>query len=80
MPSVLDRKFDAVLQKVIGEGGRIQIGRDAEGRAIVTNLPPTLPMLFDAFADYLCQHRIIFAVKHTRHSCSSALPFVVPLL
>jgi acyl-CoA synthetase (AMP-forming)/AMP-acid ligase II len=49
MPSVLDRKFDAVLQKVIGEGGRIQIGRDAEGRAIVTNLPPTLPMLFDAF-------------------------------
>ena len=49
MPSVLDRKYDAVLQKVIGEGGRIQIGRDAEGRAIVTNLPPTLPMLFDAF-------------------------------
>jgi len=49
MPSALDRKFDAVLQKVIGEGGRIQIGRDAEGRAIVTNLPPTLPMLFDAF-------------------------------
>ena len=49
MPSVLDRKYDAVLARVIGEGGRIQIGRDAEGRAIVTNLPPTLPMLFDAF-------------------------------
>ena len=49
MPSALDRKYDAVLEKVIGEGGRIQIGRDSEGRAIVTNLPPTLPMLFDAF-------------------------------
>src|SRR5688572_23938656 len=49
MPSVLDRKYDAVLAKVIGEGGRIQIGRDGDGRAIVTNLPPTLPMLFDAF-------------------------------
>jgi acyl-CoA synthetase (AMP-forming)/AMP-acid ligase II len=49
MPSALDRKFDAVLEKVIGEGGRIQIGRDEQGRAIVTNLPPTLPSLFDAF-------------------------------
>ena len=49
MPSALDRKYDAVLEKVIGEGGRVQIGRDGEGRAIVTNLPPTLPMLFDVF-------------------------------
>ena len=49
MPSALDRKYDAVLEKVIGEGGRIQIGRDEQGLAIVTNLPPTLPILFDAF-------------------------------
>jgi acyl-CoA synthetase (AMP-forming)/AMP-acid ligase II len=49
MPSVLDRKYDAVLERVLGEGGRVQIGHDAEGRAIVTNLPSTLPMLFDAF-------------------------------
>ena len=49
MPTELDRKFDAVLDAVIGEGGRIQIGKDGEGRAIVTNLPPTLPGLFDAF-------------------------------
>jgi acyl-CoA synthetase (AMP-forming)/AMP-acid ligase II len=49
MPSALDRKYDAVLEKVIGDGGRIQIGRDEQGRAIVTNLPPTLPGLFDAF-------------------------------
>lgn len=49
MPSALDRQYDAVLEKVIGEGGRIQLGHDDRGRAIVTNLPPTLPMLFDAF-------------------------------
>ena len=50
MPSELDRKFDAVLAAVTGEGGKIAIGRDGEGRAIVTNLPPTLPGLFDAFS------------------------------
>jgi acyl-CoA synthetase (AMP-forming)/AMP-acid ligase II len=50
MPSELDKKFDAVLAAVTAPGeGKIQIGRDAEGRAIVTNLPPTLPMLFDIF-------------------------------
>jgi acyl-CoA synthetase (AMP-forming)/AMP-acid ligase II len=49
LPTELDRKFDAILAAVTGPGGRIQIGRDAEGRAIVTNLPPTLPSLFDAF-------------------------------
>jgi long-chain acyl-CoA synthetase len=49
MPSELDRLYDAVQAHVTEPGGRIQIGHDSEGRAIVTNLPPTLPMLFDAF-------------------------------
>jgi len=49
MPSELDRKYDAVLAHVIGPGGRVQIGRDAQGRAIVTNFPATLPLFFDAF-------------------------------
>jgi long-chain acyl-CoA synthetase len=49
VPSELDRKFDAVLGAVTGEEGRIRVGRDDEGRAVVTNLPPTLPGLFDAF-------------------------------
>src|SRR5919206_3621909 len=49
MPSELDRKYDAVLAAVTGPGGRVQIGRDAEGRAIVTNFPATLPTFFDAF-------------------------------
>jgi long-chain acyl-CoA synthetase len=49
MPSLLDRKFDAVLAAVIGEGGRVQLAEDQDGRKIVANLPPTLPGLFDAF-------------------------------
>ena len=49
MPSELDRKFDAVLEAVTGPEGRVQLGTDEHGRAIVTNLPPTLPGLFDAF-------------------------------
>ncbi|HEY0026315.1 MAG TPA: class I adenylate-forming enzyme family protein [Allosphingosinicella sp.] len=50
MPSVLDRKFDAVLAAVTAPGsGRIQIGEDGEGRKIVTNFPPTLPSMFDIF-------------------------------
>src|SRR6185503_8641033 len=49
MPSELDRKYDAVLAHVTGPEGSIQLGRDAKGRVIVTNLPGTLPILFDAF-------------------------------
>jgi acyl-CoA synthetase (AMP-forming)/AMP-acid ligase II len=50
MPSELDRLYDEVLADVTGPQGRIQIGRDGQGRAIVTNLPATLPILFDAFS------------------------------
>jgi acyl-CoA synthetase (AMP-forming)/AMP-acid ligase II len=49
MPSELDRKYDAVLAQVTGDGGKIQLGRDESGQAIVTNLPATLSLLFDAF-------------------------------
>ena len=49
MSSELDRKFDAVLAAVTGPGGRIVIGEDAQGRAIVTNFPPTLPSFFKTF-------------------------------
>jgi len=49
MSSELDRKFDAVLAEQIGAGGRFTIDRDAAGRAIVGNLPATLPSLFQAF-------------------------------
>ena len=49
MPSELDRKFDAVLSAVTGPGGRLVIGRDAQGRAIVDNFPATLPLFFKTF-------------------------------
>jgi long-chain acyl-CoA synthetase len=45
----LDRKFDAVLAAVIGPGGRVVLEQDPEGRAIVANFPPTLPLFFKAF-------------------------------
>jgi acyl-CoA synthetase (AMP-forming)/AMP-acid ligase II len=62
MPSELDRKFDAVLAAVTAPGeGKIQIGRDADGRAIVTNLPPTLPMFFDIFCALYGQTEAVIA-------------------
>jgi long-chain acyl-CoA synthetase len=45
----LDRKFDAVLAAVTGPGGRVILDRDEQGRAIVTNFPATLPLLFKTF-------------------------------
>jgi long-chain acyl-CoA synthetase len=49
MPSELDRKFDAVLAHVTGPEGRLILGEDGQGRAIVANFPPTLPMFFRTF-------------------------------
>ena len=49
MPSALDRQYDAVLAHVLGPQGRFAIGHDDRGRAYVTNLPGTLPLLFDIF-------------------------------
>jgi acyl-CoA synthetase (AMP-forming)/AMP-acid ligase II len=49
MPSELDRRFDAELARVTGPGGRLVIGRDELGRAIVENFPATLPDFFRAF-------------------------------
>ena len=46
MASALDRKYDAVLEAVTGPGGRVTIGRDTQRRAIVSNLPATLPACF----------------------------------
>ena len=51
MATELDRRFDETLAAVTGPGGRLVIGSDEQGRAIVTNLPPTLPGLFRAFSE-----------------------------
>ena len=49
MRSELDRRFDDMLAMVTGPGGRLVLGQDEQGRAIVTNFPPTLPSLFRTF-------------------------------
>ena len=45
----LDRKYDAVLAAVTGEGGRVILQKDSEGRTIVGNFPATLPLFFKTF-------------------------------
>jgi len=47
--SELDRKYDAVMAAVTGPGGRVILAQDDEGRTIVTNFPPTLPLFFKTF-------------------------------
>ena len=61
MPSELDLKFDDMLARVIGPGGRLIIGEDEEGRAIVTNFPATLPTFFRTFCALNAQVEAIVA-------------------
>ena len=49
MRSELDRRFDEKLAEVIAPGGRLVIGHDDQGRAIVENFPATIPSLFRTF-------------------------------
>ncbi|NUT00637.1 MAG: acyl--CoA ligase [Sphingomonas sp.] len=61
MPSELDLKFDAMLAAVIGPGGRLIIGEDERGRAIVTNFPATLPSFFRTFCALNAQTEAVVA-------------------
>jgi acyl-CoA synthetase (AMP-forming)/AMP-acid ligase II len=61
MPSALDRRFDEELARVIGPGGRLVIGRDDLGRAIVENLPATLPQFFRTFCALNADHEALVA-------------------
>ena len=49
MGSELDRRFDEELGRITGPSGRLVIGRDELGRAIVENFPATLPEFFRTF-------------------------------
>jgi len=65
----LDRKFDEILATVTAPGGRLVIGKDESGRAIVTNFPATIPGLLRTFcalypdseAVVACDERLTFA-------------------
>ena len=61
MPSELDLKYDDMLARVIGPGGRLIIGQDEQGRAIVTNFPATLPSFFRTFCALNAQAEAIVA-------------------
>ena len=61
MPSELDRRYDEMLAKVTGPGGRLVIGRDEKGRAVVANFPPTLPSFFRTFCAFNAQAEAVVA-------------------
>jgi long-chain acyl-CoA synthetase len=61
MPSELDLKFDDMLARVTGPGGRVIIDQDELGRAIVANFPATLPSFFRTFCALSAQVEAIVA-------------------
>jgi long-chain acyl-CoA synthetase len=61
MPSELDRRFDEELATVIAPGGRLVIGHDELGRAIVENLPATLPSFFHTFCALNAENEAVVA-------------------
>jgi long-chain acyl-CoA synthetase len=61
MPNELDRRFDEELARVTGPGGRLVIGKDELGRAIVTNFPATLPPFFKAFCGVNASNEAVVA-------------------
>jgi long-chain acyl-CoA synthetase len=61
MPSELDRRFDEELARVIGPGARLVVGEDELGRAIVENLPATLPSFFRTFCALNAENEAVVA-------------------
>jgi acyl-CoA synthetase (AMP-forming)/AMP-acid ligase II len=61
MASELDRRFDEALARLTGPGGQLVVGKDEHGRAILTNLPATLPELLRAFCALNADHEAVVA-------------------
>jgi acyl-CoA synthetase (AMP-forming)/AMP-acid ligase II len=61
MPNELDRQYDRILADVAGPAGRLVIGSDEQGRAIVTNFPATLPEFFRTFCALNAEHEAVVA-------------------
>jgi long-chain acyl-CoA synthetase len=61
MASELDRRFDEELARLTGPGGRIALERDRLGRAVVGNLPATVPELIRTFCELNGENEAIVA-------------------
>ena len=61
MPSELDRSFDEQLAALTAPGGRLVIGKDERGQAILTNFPATLPGLFRTFCELNAEKEAVVA-------------------
>jgi len=61
MPNELDRRYDEELARVTAPGGRLVIGQDELGRAIVSNFPATLPAFFRTFASMNATNEAVVA-------------------
>ncbi|MEN3972253.1 class I adenylate-forming enzyme family protein [Sphingomicrobium sp. XHP0235] len=59
MPSALDQAYEKVLEKISEPGGRLVLGENGDGRTIVANFPPTLPMMFSMFGQFYGPHPFI---------------------
>ena len=61
MPSELDRRFDAKVAALTGPGGALVLDRDAQGRTILGNVPPTLPEFFRVFCELYAGREAVVA-------------------
>ena len=61
MLSELDRDYDRILADLTAPGGRLVIGHDDQGRAIVTNFPATIPELLRTFCALNAESEAIVA-------------------
>jgi acyl-CoA synthetase (AMP-forming)/AMP-acid ligase II len=61
MASELDQRFDEELERVIGPGGPLVIGKDEIGRPVVENLPATLPEFFRTFCALNAENEAVVA-------------------
>ncbi|MEO6255842.1 MAG: class I adenylate-forming enzyme family protein, partial [Sphingomicrobium sp.] len=61
MVADLDRRFDEMLARVTGPGGRLVIEHDAHGQAIVGNFPATVPSLLRTFCAFYADREAVVA-------------------
>jgi acyl-CoA synthetase (AMP-forming)/AMP-acid ligase II len=63
MASDLDRRFDEMLARLTGPGGRLVLARDDQDRVIVANFPATVPELLRIFCALYGEREAVVAGK-----------------